>query len=59
VVRADLPTSYLVEMCLAVGEVGDRWLFTHWNELDPGQRDELVAAELDLFHRMLDPEPGR
>ena len=55
VVRTDLPLDYLVEMCLAVGEVGDRWLFTHWTDLTPAERDALVAAELDIFHRLLDP----
>jgi AcrR family transcriptional regulator len=58
VVRSDLPLEYLVEMCLAVGEAGDRWLFTHWTELGPDEREALVEAELDLFHRMLDPEHG-
>jgi AcrR family transcriptional regulator len=55
VVRTDLPLPYLVEMCLAVGEVGDRWLFTHWSELSAAEREGLVMAELDLFHRLLDP----
>ncbi|MEZ4457873.1 MAG: TetR/AcrR family transcriptional regulator [Gemmatimonadales bacterium] len=59
VVRDDLPLPYLVDMCLAVGEVGDRWLITHWTELTPIQRNELLAAELDLFHRLLDPAGRR
>jgi AcrR family transcriptional regulator len=55
VVRADLPLEFLVELTLAVGDVGDRWVVTHWHEMTPDERERAVAAELDAFHRLLEP----
>ncbi len=57
VVRADLPLDYLVDMTLAVGEMGDRWLFTRWHEMSKPERERMLAAELDAFHRLLEPTP--
>ena len=55
VVRTELPPPLLVEFTLAVGEVGDRWLVTHWDRMTPEERERTVAAELDAFHRLLEP----
>lgn len=57
VVRTDLPTPLLVEFTIAVGEVGDRWLVTHWDRMAPEERARTVAAELNAFHRLLEPRP--
>jgi AcrR family transcriptional regulator len=55
VVRTDLPLPFLAELTLALGEVGDRWLFERWDELSAGERERLVDAELGLFRRLLQP----
>jgi AcrR family transcriptional regulator len=54
-VRNDLPLEFLVELTLAVGETGDRWLLEHWSEMTKKQREHTVAAEMDAFHRLLEP----
>jgi AcrR family transcriptional regulator len=58
VVRRDLPLPFLVEATLAVGEVEDRWLLEHWDDLSAGQREGLVDADVDLLRRLLAPEPA-
>ena len=55
VVRTDLPLEFLVELALAIGETGDRWLLTHWHDMTPAQRQQTLDAELDAFHRLLEP----
>ena len=57
VVRTDLPLEFLVELALAIGETGDRWLFMHWHTMTPEEREQVLAAELDAFHRLLEPRP--
>ncbi len=57
VVRSDLPLDFLVELTLAVGETGDRWLFTRWHEMTPVERERMLDAERDAFHRLLEPRP--
>jgi AcrR family transcriptional regulator len=57
VVRTDLPLEFLVELSLAVGETGDRWLLTRWHDMTPAERERSLAAELDAFHRLLEPRP--
>jgi AcrR family transcriptional regulator len=57
VIRTDVPIAYLVEMALAVGETGDRWLFTRWNEMTRAEREQMLAVEMDAFHRLLEPRP--
>ena len=56
VVRDDIPLEFLVELTLAIGETGDRWLMTHWQDMTPKQRELTMAAELDAFHRLLEPQ---
>ncbi len=55
VVRTDLPLDLLVELTLAVGEVGDRWVFEHWKAMSRRDREQTLAAEMDAFHRLLEP----
>lgn len=57
VVRTDLPMEFLVELTLAVGETGDRWILEHWTEMSSAERESTVVAELDAFHRLLEPRP--
>jgi AcrR family transcriptional regulator len=57
VIRDDMPIEFLVDMALAVGETGDRWLFTHWHDMTKKQREQMLAAEMDAFHRLLEPRP--
>lgn len=57
VVRTDLPMEFLVELALAVGETGDRWLLSRWHDMTRKQRERMLAAELDAFHRLLEPRP--
>lgn len=57
VVRTDLPIEFLVELALAVGETGDRWLVTHWHDMTKEQREQMLDAEMDAFHRLLEPRP--
>lgn len=57
VVRTDLPLDFLVELSLAIGETGDRWLLTHWHDMSAKEREAALAAELDAFHRLLEPRP--
>ncbi|HET7631625.1 MAG TPA: TetR/AcrR family transcriptional regulator [Gemmatimonadaceae bacterium] len=57
VVRTDLPLDFLVELTLAIGETGDRWLLTRWHDLSPAERERTIAAEMDAFHRLLEPRP--
>ncbi len=57
VIRTDMPIEFLVELALAVGETGDRWLLTHWHDMRKKQRNEVLNAEMDAFHRLLEPRP--
>lgn len=54
-VRCDLPLALLVELALAVGQAADSWVLERWERLSPEEREQLVAAELDAFHRLLAP----
>ena len=56
-VRTDLPLGFLVELALAAGETGDRWLFMNWHTMTPAEREQILAAEIDVFHRLLEPRP--
>ncbi len=53
VVRSDLPLDFLSELTLAVGEVSDRWLLEHWEDMGEVERERMVTAELGVFRRML------
>jgi AcrR family transcriptional regulator len=55
VVRTDLPLDLLVELALAVGEAGDRWLLDHWKSMTKAERERMLAAEMNAFHRLLEP----
>lgn len=54
-VRNDVPLDFLVELAVAVGETGDRWLLTRWNEMNKAEREQIILAQLDAFHRLLEP----
>lgn len=59
VVRTDLPLSFLGEVTMAVGEVGDRWILDQWDHLSATEREAVVSAEMALFRRLLEPEGNR
>lgn len=56
-VRRDVPLPFLVELTLAVGEAGDRWLLDRWEELPAADRDAVLDAELQAFRRLLATPP--
>lgn len=53
VVRTDLPQSLLIDSAMALLETLDRWVVTHWNELDEAARQELPHKHIELFRRLL------
>ncbi len=53
VVRTDLPLDLLVEVSLAVGEAGDRWLLENWDGMSEKKREAMVMSEMSLFRRIL------
>lgn len=57
VVRADLPLEFQVEVCMGMGEAGDRWIAEHWEEIEPGRREAVLDGYMTLFRRLLEPEP--
>lgn len=56
-VRSDLPRAFLVEVCMGMGEAGDRWLAEHWEALASSRREAVMDGYMNLFRRLL--EPGR
>lgn len=54
VVRSDLPLELLVEIYMAADQAGDRWMVRHWDEMDEGAKQALLAARVDLSRDMLD-----
>jgi AcrR family transcriptional regulator len=57
VVRADLPLEFQVEVCMGMGEAGDRWIAEHWEEIEPGRREAVLDGYMTLVRRLLEPEP--
>jgi AcrR family transcriptional regulator len=55
VVRADLPSSLLIDCAMGVGEALDRWVVAHWDELDEAARLRMASEHIDLFRRLLHP----
>lgn len=59
VVRRDLPTAYLVEVVMAVGEATDRWMLDHIDEMDEEELEEEALRQIDVFRRLCAPEEER
>ncbi|MDP2479523.1 MAG: TetR/AcrR family transcriptional regulator [Candidatus Palauibacterales bacterium] len=56
VVRTDLPLEFQVEICMGMGEAGDRWIAEHWEAIEPGRREAVMGGYMTLFRRLLEPE---
>ncbi len=54
-VRTDLPLEFQVEVCMGMGEAGDRWIAEHWEAIEPGRREAVMGGYMTLFRRLLEP----
>ena len=54
-VRTDLPLELLLTVTFSMGETMDKWIFTHWKDVDDKGLDEVAATMVDLFRRVLEP----
>ena len=54
-VRVDVPVALLVEICVALDEAIDFWLFDNIDQLQPPANDNLIETVLDFYKRMLAP----
>jgi AcrR family transcriptional regulator len=54
-VRCDLPEGLLLAIVMAMDEASDRWMFEHWDELEPQMLEQYAELTLDLFKRVLSP----
>jgi AcrR family transcriptional regulator len=59
VVRDDVPEELLVAWVGALDGAGDRWLLTHWEQLDDAAMQRHADRVVDGFRRLLTPaQPG-
>jgi AcrR family transcriptional regulator len=56
-VRDDLPADLLAAMATALAFAVDRWLAERWRELRPERLAALEEPLLDLFRRLVAPDP--
>lgn len=56
VVRNDLPQSLLIDSTMSLLESLDRWVVSHWSELDAAERDAMPRKHIALFRRLLAAE---
>jgi AcrR family transcriptional regulator len=54
-VRPDVSTGLLARLLTAMGDVTDRWLLDHWDELDPDDLEDYPRRALDLHLRVAAP----
>ncbi len=54
-VRRDVDLELMLSLWASLDSVADAWLLEHWDELDPGQREEHVTLIVDLARRMWSP----
>ncbi len=54
-VRTDLPLPLLVDLTMALGQVTDRWMLESWEEYPESERERMVARQMGLFRRLLEP----
>ncbi len=54
-VRGDLPIGLLLSVLAAADQAGDRWMLDHWQELPPGDREQLTARLFNLWRRLAQP----
>ena len=53
VVRSDLPRTLLVDSTMGLLESLDRWVVTHWDELDKNEKLAMPNEHINLFRRLL------
>lgn len=53
VVRTDLPQSLLIDSTMSLLESLDRWVVSHWNELEAAEKDAMPRLHIELFRRLL------
>lgn len=56
VVRTDLPREYLVELCMALAEAGDRWILDRIEEYDDADIAREAERQMDVYRRVLSPD---
>jgi AcrR family transcriptional regulator len=54
-VRRDVPLPLLVDLTMALGQVSDRWILEAWDTLSPAERERIIAIDVGLFRRILEP----
>ena len=54
-VRDNLPMPLMLELIMAVDEVGDNWLLSRWDEVTDQELEDHIEMVVDLVRRMLQP----
>jgi hypothetical protein len=52
-VRSDLPDSLLIDSAMGLLESLDRWVVSHFNELDEHTRAQMPAVHIAFFRDLL------
>jgi AcrR family transcriptional regulator len=55
VIRGDLPADLLLALVMTIDQTADRWMMTHWDELDQTAQEHQVDLVVDLLRRVLAP----
>jgi AcrR family transcriptional regulator len=56
VVRTDLPQSLLIDSMMSLLESLDRWVVTHWNQLEQTEKDAMPQKHIALFRNLISPQ---
>lgn len=56
VVRNDLPQSLLIDSTMSLLESLDRWVVSHWSELNAAEKEAMPRKHIALFRRLLAAE---
>jgi AcrR family transcriptional regulator len=56
VIRTDLPEDLMLSLLVALDDVHDRWLYTHWSELTADDLEQAAVRVSDMLRRLLTPE---
>jgi AcrR family transcriptional regulator len=52
-VRTDLPQSLLIDSTMSLLESLDRWVVSHWSELEAAEKEAMPRKHIELFRRVL------
>ncbi|HEX8968831.1 MAG TPA: TetR/AcrR family transcriptional regulator [Chloroflexota bacterium] len=58
VIRTDLPDDLLMAWVRAVDDANDRWILSHWDELDGDALEAAADRVIDGIRRLLSPPGG-